>query len=477
MNLWIGGSLIFYVVVMIGLGRYAQSKVENEEDYLVAGRRLPLWLAWGTLLATWFGAATVLGASDVAREEGLRGTILDPFASGVALIVAGLFFAKPLWEKKLLTTGDLFARAYGGKTEIVASIVQSVGYLPWIAAQYIALGTLLHHYFPISSETGVYIGAAFVLYLTMSGGMWSVTLTDTLQILLVLVGLVILTCVMMSGFGQGSIVEGMQHTWNETPPEHRTLLPEAGMVAMLFWSATWFNGIFGNIPGQDLMQRVFASKDSKTASRACVLAGIIYLLFGILPVSLGLGSRILLPEFDKKGVLFALADALLSPPMTCLFVVSLISIIVSTCTSALLSPAALLGHNLLGRVKAIHLSKLVIDRSSVLVVTLCSLPLAFAGQDILELLDVAFEIALIALFVPFTMGIYGRPRGEWAGILAILGGLTVWLVHKYYPFVVGSLPTTLPTEFTGLIASTIGYLIGQQLSGRAKSTFPASESV
>ncbi len=78
-----------YLLGIFGLSIYAGRRVKNEEDYIVAGRRLPLALAWGTLLATWFGAATVLGAAEAARLEGVRGTTLDPWASGGALIVAG----------------------------------------------------------------------------------------------------------------------------------------------------------------------------------------------------------------------------------------------------------------------------------------------------------------------------------------------------------------------------------------------------
>jgi solute:Na+ symporter, SSS family len=464
MTSWIGLSLGLYAVVMIGLGLFARTKVQTEEDYLVAGRRLPLWLAWGTLLATWFGAATVLGSSEAARDEGMRGTILDPFASGVALIVAGLFFAKPLWEMKLLTTGDLFARAFGRRTELVSSAVQAAGYLPWIAAQYVALGTVLHHYFGLPTEAGYVLAALFVMGLTMTGGMWSVTLTDTLQIVLVLVSLMVLSWVMFSHFGDGSPREGLQHAWETTPPEHRTLLPELGMVASLAWAATWFNGVGGNIPGQDLMQRVFASRDSQTAARACLLAGGVYLLFGMMPVMLGLGSRILLPDHGAQGILLALADALLSTPLTCLFVVALVSIIVSTCTSALLSPSALLAHNLLGRIPGVRSRKLLVDRGAVLAVTGLSLPLAFVGKNVLELLEMAFEVGLVGLLVPFVMGIYGKPRGEWAGLLSILLGLTVWLGH-YGLIAWGTHPIIdgFPPEFSGTGASVIGYALGQRL--------------
>ena len=143
-----------YALVLLALSVYASGKVENEEDYLVAGRRLPLWLAWGTLLATWFGAATMLGAAEAARTEGARGTLLDPFASGMALIVAGLFFAKPLWNMKLATMGDFYGRVYGPRAELVASIILVPGYFGWVAAQYVALGSMQQAFFGIDPRAG-----------------------------------------------------------------------------------------------------------------------------------------------------------------------------------------------------------------------------------------------------------------------------------------------------------------------------------
>ncbi len=291
MTFWLGILISVYVVLMIGLGLYAGGRVKNEEDYLVAGRRLPLWLAWGTLLATWFGAATVLGSSEAARAEGVRGTILDPFASGLALIVAGLCFARRLWEMKLLTVEDLFAQKYGRKTEFVSSVVQALGYLPWVAAQYLALAAIMGHFFGIDHTTAIIGAALFVTFLTMIGGMWSVTLTDTVQICVVLVSLVLLGVNFAAVMGNGSVAAGIETTWEQTPTDLRTLLPEAGLVALLGWFTTWVNGVLGNIPGQDLMQRIFASRSGTVASRACILAGCVYIAFGLLPVGLGLASR------------------------------------------------------------------------------------------------------------------------------------------------------------------------------------------
>ena len=71
-------ALCGYVIFLLAISIFASRRVETEADYLVAGRRLPLFLAWGTLIATWFGAATMFAAAGAVREDGLLGVILDP---------------------------------------------------------------------------------------------------------------------------------------------------------------------------------------------------------------------------------------------------------------------------------------------------------------------------------------------------------------------------------------------------------------
>ncbi len=481
-----------YLLAIFALSLYAGRKVKSEEDYIVAGRRLPLGLAWATLLATWFGAATILGAAEAARFEGVRGTILDPFASGGALIVAGLFFARPLWEMRLLTIADFYGRVFGKRSELVASVILVPGYFGWIAAQFLALAGIQTTFFGVDPTVGILVAALIIVAYTMIGGMWSVTLTDALQMGVVLVTLVVLAGATLAQLGGGEIAAGVRRFLAETEPESRTLLPEAGAVAAIAWAGTWASGLFGNIPGQDLMQRVFASKDARTAARACILAGVLYLSFGLIPVSLGLASRILLPAEGVGDVLTVLAGQYLRPVLTVVFVVSLISIIVSTATSAVLSPATILGHNLLGRLAPFRERQLFVDRLSVLLITLASIATAFSGRTILELLEISLSIALVSLFVPLVAGLYGQRHGERAALLAMSLGTIVWLARELmegvfltqpalgmaaelsYPEYVasalsgaGGLATdlvhgfaVLPSAISGTAASLLGYLAG-----------------
>lgn len=465
-----------YVIFLLAISIYATGKVHDEADYIVAGRRLPLFLAWGTLIATWFGAATMFAAAGAAREEGLLGVVLDPFACAGTLVLAGIFFARPLWRMELYTMADFYRVKYGKAAEIVGACIQVPSYFSWIALQYTALAKVLELYFEIPLTTGILVVAAVTLVYTLIGGMWSVTLTDTVQIVIALTGLVVLVVATLTApqLGDGDPVRGLSVVFSrvaETHPDHLRLVPaEFTLAAFLPWLAAWATGLFGNIPGQDLQQRVFSSKSPNTAMHACILAGVLYLVFGMIPVTLGLASLVTHPDGAIDPVGF-LAGEYLSPAMLVVFVIAVMSMVVSTATSAVLAPATILGHNLFSRLPALKGNGLLRDRLCVVLVSLGGVALAMWGKSLMELLDVALSIQLVALFVPVAMGIYGRPRDVLPGVLAMLLGFAAWLVTFGIEHLEGSVPealftavTTVPSDFWGLGFSIAGYALGQMLS-------------
>ncbi len=472
----LGWALAGYVAFLLVISIYASRRIRTEADYVVAGRRLPLFLAWGTLIATWFGAATMFAAAEAAREEGLLGVVLDPLACAGTLVIAGIFFARPLWKMELYTMADFYRAKYGSAAELTGALIQVPAYFSWIALQYTALARIVELYFEIPLTSGILIVAAVTLVYTLVGGMWSVTLTDTVQILVALVGLVVLTAATLSDpqLGDGAPLRGLAVVYSriaETHPGHLQLVPaELSVAVLLGWLGAWATGLFGNIPGQDLQQRVFAAKGPNTAMQACVLAGVLYLAFGMLPVTLGLASLITHPNGSVDPVGF-LAGEYLSTGMLVVFVVAVVSMVVSTATSAVLAPATILGHNLLSRLPGLAGNGLLRDRLCVVLVSLGGIVLAMWGASLMELLDVALSIQLVALFVPVVMGIYGRPRGVLPGVLSMLAGFTAWLVTFTIEHLDGRLPeavmaavTTVPSDFWGLGFAIAGYFLGQILS-------------
>ena len=153
-----------------------------------------------------------------------------------------------------------------------------------------------------------------------------------------------------------------------------------------------------------------------------------------------------------------------------MFVIAVVSMIISTATSAVLAPATILGHNLLVRIPCLqNTSGLFRDRLSVVLVSIGGVCVAMLGESLMGLLDIALSIQLSALFVPVVFGIYGRPRNQLCCVLAMLFGFFVWSVthgielwnpthHSFF-----SRTLVIPSDFYGLSASIFGYWLGLQV--------------
>jgi Na+/proline symporter len=403
--------------------------VEDADDFLVAGRRLPLPLASATLFATWFGAGTMLTAADEVRAEGLAATALEPLGAGVCLLIAGAFFARRLWEMRLLTFSDFFARRFGKRAEIASACIMIPGYFGWIAVQFLALAGMLELFFGIPLNVGVAVVALVGMGYTLLGGMWAVTLTDALQLVLLLTGLVVLGGNVLEQLGQGDPVKGLARLDNEVHPDKLRLVPTETLSSFVGWLGVLLVSALGNLPGQDLLQRIFSARSGRTAAGACWIAGIAYVGFGAIPVLLGISARVLFPDDLERAIVPALARAFMEPTLAVLFVLALASAVLSTIDSAILSPSSVMAQNLFPYLGLRRYSALSLNRVAVVLVTAVSLTVAYVGEDAYGILELAYEIGLVGLFVPLAVAIYRRPQGEMPALASMIAGTAVWLVH------------------------------------------------
>lgn len=447
---WLIVALVGYLLALLGVSIYASFNVKDEQDFLVAGRALPLHLSWGALMATWFGASAIIGATKNSWQSGLSGVILDPFACSATLMFTGLFFARPLWRLQLFTVADFYRRKYGPTAEFVACAIQVPTFFCWIASQYVALAAVAQAYFGIGQTESIILSAILVTIYTLIGGMWSVTLTDAIQIVIAIIGLVALGSAVMLHLGNGSLTDGVTIVIDKTIPARLTFFPEWTSFAVLTSIGTFLTGLLGNVPGQDLQQRIFASKSQSVAAWSCILSSILYLVFGLIPVYLGLAANVMgiqQADIDEHGntLLPILAARFLNEGMVVVFVLAIISIIVSVATSATISQATILASNVLGKLPLFKGYHLLLDRVCVIAVTVGSVLVAFSGESIMALLDIQLSLAMCTLFVPLLMGVVGTPRGQISGYLPMIVGGLVWVAR--FAFERWGVP--IPDEFAG----------------------------
>lgn len=461
-------ALIVYVVVLFGVALYSRGRVETAEDYLVAGRRLGLPLASATLLATWFGAGTLLTASEEIRAGGAVRAALDPIGAGVCLLLAGAFFARPLREMRLVTLSDFFRDRFGRRAELWSAIVMIPSYFGWIAAQLVALAGLLHHAFAIPMTVGIIIVFAIGLGYTLLGGMWSVAMTDGVQIALVIIGLLLLAPAVLMAIGDGSVATGMATMADRLPRAALSPIPLDGGRELLGWLGILAIGTLGNLPGQDLFQRVFSARDTGTAVRACYVAGSLYLVLGAIVIVIALASRLALPEHAGTGLLFALAESYLATPLAIVFTLAVVSAVFSTIDSALLSPASVLSENILVRVLP-DMAPMRRVKLSVWIIAAVSLMFALSGESAYTLLEEAYAIGLAGLVVPLTLGLFTEPKAERSALLALGVGTSVWAAHlglgwEHFLSSAAEPDLPLPVALSSALVGAVAYGISERLS-------------
>ena len=289
-------GIIIYMLAMLFIGWFSSRKVAGMSDFLVAGRRLPLWMATATLLATWFGAGSSMGVAATVYADGISGVIADPFGASLSLILAGMFIVGMLRKKGCMTVTDIIERRFGKAAGIYASLWMIPVYVGWLGAQLLGLGTILNLLTGISVIKGTLIGAAVVLLYTCAGGMWAVTLTDVVQVGIMILGLIVLLpgSVALAG-GSEVLMENLSAADTLLPPK------DAVFNDYTYYIGSWMIMGLGCMVGQDLVQRSLASKNAKVAVASSVISGFLYILIAFIPIVIGIAARIILPKYGITG--------------------------------------------------------------------------------------------------------------------------------------------------------------------------------
>lgn len=448
-------SVLVYAVVMILIGIYAARKVKNSEDYVLAGRSLPFYMALSTVFATWFGSESILGAGSKFAEGGFSNVLEDPFGAGLCLIIAGIFFNRKLYRLQFLTIGDYFKSRYNTIIALFLSSVIIVSYFGWVAAQFLALGVVLHTIIPaLAITTWVVIAAVVVAGYTVLGGMVSVALHDTVQSAIIIIGLIAILVAVLP------LVGGVEGFMAIIPPGHLDIFPKSdSMLAwVVFFTALMTQG-FGSIPQQDIYQRAMSARNEKESMWASIIGGLLYFSIVMIPIAIATIARHLYPDIlakDSQLLIPTLISEHTSPLLQIVFFGALISAILSTASGALLAPATLLSENIIKPFFHEMGDKLrmMIIQIGVGVVALGGVVLAYnPDAHIYELVGSAYSITLVAGFIPLAFGLYSTKVNSFGALVSIIAGISAWLIA-------GEVGTVIPSTFIGFIFSFFGIIIG-----------------
>ena len=459
--------VIIYLLITIAIGLWAAKRVKNTADFAIAGRHLPLIMIVTTTFATWFGSETVLGIPATFIGGGLRSVVEDPFGAGTCLILVGLFFAGKLYKMTLLTISDYYRERFGRSVEVACSLIIILSYLGWVAAQVTALGLVFNVLSDggISKPAGMLIGTGSILAYTLFGGMWSVAVTDFIQMIILVLGLAVIAVFAGNQAGGADKVIALAAS-----KDLFHFLPEAKSADVIAFIAAGMTMMLGSIPQQDVFQRVMSAKDQSAATKGPVIGGVCYILFAFVPMFLVTSAMIIMPgtvdallktgvKADSQMILPTLVKDHMPFLMQVLFFGALLSAIKSTASATLLAPSVTFVENIWRQFyrRQGDRSELRTMRITVLIFSacVCAYAIALQGTPIYEQVSGAYQVTLVGAFVPLAAGLYWKRATTQGAIFSIVLGILSWLMFLYTPA-----GENFPAQLAGFLMAVTGMVVG-----------------
>ncbi|MEF8698421.1 MAG: sodium:solute symporter family protein [Candidatus Accumulibacter sp. UW26] len=454
--------VVIYLLVSIGIGLYAATRVHSTKDFAVAGRRLPLPVVTATVFATWFGAEAVFGVSATFVTDGLRGVVADPFGASLCLVIAGIFYGTTLYKLNLLTLGDFFRLRYNRSVEVLTTLCIVASYLGWVSAQIKALGLVFNvvTHGLIATPAGMVLGTLIVLTYTGIGGMFAVAILDFVQIGVVMGGMLYI------GHLVAGMTGGVEVVVNHAAAAGKLDFFPAGSAAeWLAFIAAWMTMMLGSVPQQDVFQRVTSAKSARIAIYASILGGVLYFCFTFVPMFIAYAATLIAPEqfnglieTDSQRVLPTLVIEHTPVFAQAIFFGAVLSAIMSCSSATLLAPSVAFSENIvrnffpgIGDHAFLRLMRLTL-------VCFAALVLIFAlnsETSIFKTVENAYKVTLAGAFVPLFFGAYWQRASTQGALAAIFGGLSSWLLIEALvdePLV--------PAQLIGLGVSMLGMIAG-----------------
>lgn len=424
-----------YLLLTIGIGFYATRFIKNANDFVNTGRGLPFIFNSFALFALWFGAETVFGASGRFVDKGIPGIIEDPLGSVLCLVLFGLFLARPLYRRNILTLGDLLGKAFGRKVEFISSIIMLFSFFGFIAAQLVALAISFKMIFGCDVTTGVIIASCIVTLYTFTGGMWAISISDLIQSVVIIIGMGFLCYDMISQIGS------LNEVLTQAPAEHFRFLPHAEAGEVDEWVSAWIVIGLGSLASQDVFQRVNSARNERSAVYSTYLGAAMYLILSTLPMLIALCARILYPEIlstpdnvDLQEVIPSMVLSHSSMLVQILFFGALLSAILSTCSGALLAPSTILAENIIkpfSRKISEKPLKLGTVKISIIIMAVISTTMALIEKDIYKLVGDSSVVALVCILIPVFAAIYHKKPSRTGALWAMIWGLAIWFTREY----------------------------------------------
>ncbi|WGL16155.1 sodium:solute symporter family protein [Microbulbifer bruguierae] len=456
------GAFGLYIVFLIAIGWFVSRRTSSEDDFLLAGRSLPVFLTIGTTVATMVGTGSSMGAVGFGYANGWAGALYG-IGGAVGILLLGLLFA-PARAQGFATMSEELA-SYVGNHPLVKKIVAVlilIACLGWLGAH--ILGGSLY----LAWITGIDLPLAKLLVavgfgiFVIVGGYHAVVWTDTLQALVLFAGFLLMAVFAVHTVGGWEgVAEVRGVTANREP---MGVLPAISLAAVI---------AVGVLATPSFRQRIYSARSVGSVRKSFYISGGMYLVFSLVPAIIGICAFVLNPELDNRNYAFPyLAIEVLPLGIGVLVLLAGLSATMSSASSDAIAGVSVLIRDLCPQQWSGQGESLVQSRIGLLLVIGVALGMAMLSDDLIGYISKMISTVMAGLF---ACGLLGRfwPRYHWLGALASLlaGSVTSLLVMATMGDFLGN--PIIPAASAALAAGVLVTLAVSGLTAKTGPTFDA----
>ena len=426
--------LAIYMLGVLSVGYYFFRQNKDTEDYYVGGRSMGPFHVGLSVAATDVGGGFSIGLGGLGYVIGLSGSwllftgLLGAWLSAVLIIPK---IKKIDARLGMMTYPDFLRYRYGPQVALLAAIISGVGYLGFTGAQILAGAKLFSATILKTAPLGmdplefsIYTIAVVIIAYTVLGGIKAVIYTDTVQWIILLIGLLLAIPFAVIEIGGIAALKAK--------------LPDGYLgLTNISWT-TFINWMIIILPiwfiAMTLYQRIYACKDRQDAQKAWYIAGLFeYPVMAFTGVFLGMCSSVLFPHVEAEAGLPLLIKNVLPIGITGLVVASYFSAIMSTADSCLMASSGNFVNDIIARLfpKPLSSRQLVwLSQGVTLVIGIVAVVMASKFSTVLGAILYAYAFMVSGLLVP-TLGAYFWKRSSaiaafWSMVVG--GSITIVLI-------------------------------------------------
>ena len=413
----------------IGIGWLASRRSAGgaeADDFMVAGRAMPLWLATFTMTATWVDGGYLLGTAEGVYRTSLASGLQGGVCFGISLIIGGVFFARRMRALEFHTLIDPFEARFGAKWAVVLAMPAVLAEMFWSAELLVALGSTFGVVLDLNLATGIVISAAVVTLYTMAGGMWAVAYTDAFQLVLVGVGLAAALPYALSAAG------GLSHAWNV----YQAAPHQPALSSVSWWDASVML-MLGGVPWNCYFQRVLSCRSPRAAQAHSILSGLMTIALTIPPLLMGLVAfAYVWPPALADRLAVQPADALplifryVTPPVIGLLgLAAIVGAVTSSFSSSILSAGSMFAWNVYRRLLQPDMSVgrlTIVMRLAIALLGVGAVWMALKVQSVQALWFFTSDLVFVLLFPQLVYALFDRK----ANLIGSIAAFSVSLILR-----------------------------------------------